>query len=294
MVKLITDPRAITENASMDFVGLSNFFAEVSPTNVIYGSLLGDHVVFTGRMALLDGYLDTQSVTGYTLTLSGIDTQVMTGMDLGPGEFEQLLQGSVPTAPRVFRGNDYITGGDFVDHLTGFTGDDRLLGQLGDDYLWGNEGNDKLYGGAGNDKLSGGTGYDRLEGGAGNDHLTGGAARDVLIGGAGADAFVFGAVTDSAVGPLNRDYVVAFGDTDKLVLRPIDAKLGTPQNDAFVFIGKAAFHGRAGELHYILVDRAGTTGDVTLIQADMNGDRRADMQIELSGLHNLTNSDFVL
>jgi hypothetical protein len=35
-------------------------------------------------------------------------------------------------------------------------------------------------------------------------------------------------------------------------------------------------------------------GGVTLVEGDVNGDGKADFQIELSGLHTLTGADFIL
>ena len=39
---------------------------------------------------------------------------------------------------------------------------------------------------------------------------------------------------------------------------------------------------------------AGTANDKTIIYGDINGDARADFQIELTGLKTLTVSDFIL
>ena len=39
---------------------------------------------------------------------------------------------------------------------------------------------------------------------------------------------------------------------------------------------------------------AGTANDKTIIYGDINGDARADFQIELTGLKTITASDFIL
>jgi hypothetical protein len=39
---------------------------------------------------------------------------------------------------------------------------------------------------------------------------------------------------------------------------------------------------------------AGTAHDKTIISGDINGDGRADFQIELTGLKTLTGADFIL
>ena len=45
---------------------------------------------------------------------------------------------------------------------------------------------------------------------------------------------------------------------------------------------------QAGELRYT------TTNAVTIVDADMDGDKIADLQIELTGSHNLMANDFTL
>lgn len=62
----------------------------------------------------------------------------------------------------------------------------------------------------------------------------------------------------------------------------------------FVFIGTRTFSGSAGELHYKLIDANGTANDKTVIEADLNGDSRADFAIDLSRLVALSSKDFVL
>ncbi|WP_210213311.1 hypothetical protein, partial [Sinorhizobium medicae] len=50
----------------------------------------------------------------------------------------------------------------------------------------------------------------------------------------------------------------------------------------------------AGELIYKTFNPAGTADDKTVVYGDLNGDGRADFQIELSGLKSLTAGDFLL
>jgi serralysin len=83
------------------------------------------------------------------------------------------------------------------------------------------------------------------------------------------------------------DFSHAQGDT--IVLNPIDANTRTPDvDDAFTFIGTAAFHGVAGELRYT------ASGANTLVLGDVNGDGQADFALLLLGAISLTKSDFVL
>ena len=71
------------------------------------------------------------------------------------------------------------------------------------------------------------------------------------------------------------------------------ARTGGADNK-FVFIGTQAFHHKAGELHYVKHNNAGTAHDTTVIEGDVNGNGKADFQIVLTGLHNLHSGDFVL
>jgi Ca2+-binding RTX toxin-like protein len=179
--------------------------------------------------------------------------------------------------------------------ITGTTGADIITGSSQNDIIDGGGGNDTLQGLAGNDKLNGGTGNDRLIGGTGNDLLTGGSGKDVMTGGAGNDAFDFNRITDSGKTSLTRDAITDFTHGhDKIDLKDIDAIAGTPANDAFKFIGTAAFHHVKGELHFVKVDNPGSTHDFTIVEGDVNGDGHADFQIQLNGLVALTKGDFIL
>lgn len=60
---------------------------------------------------------------------------------------------------------------------------------------------------------------------------------------------------------------------DKIDLRAIDGKTG-PGNQAFRFIGTAAFSGTRGEL------RIEASGISAIIQGDVNGDAAADLEMQ--------------
>ncbi|PYF11775.1 uncharacterized protein (TIGR01370 family) [Rhodobacter viridis] len=173
-------------------------------------------------------------------------------------------------------GNDSGLGTNLADTLAMGAGDDSLDGRGGNDRLSGESGNDSLTGGAGNDRLLGGTGNDLLIGSAGADVLTGGAGADRLRGGAGADTFVFQSAASSTA--TSRDTILDFtAGQDRIDLRQIDADTTETGLQAFTFIGTAAFDHVAGELH--LVQRSG----FALIEADLNGDGRADLSIRVNG-----------
>jgi len=177
---------------------------------------------------------------------------------------------------------------DFLVHMAiaGTPEANTLHGSDFSESLDGLAGNDFLYGGGGNDRIAGGDGNDRLQGDAGTDRLTGGA---------GADVFVFQAIGDSLGyamrsdgGKVAPDSITDFtSGLDGIDLSAIDAVAGTPANDAFTFIGTAAFSHHAGELRFEIHD--GTA----LISADVDGDGLADLQISAI-TPTLAAADFVL
>ena len=168
------------------------------------------------------------------------------------------------------------TGVEILD-ITGTKNNDSLVGGSGADTLNGGDGRDSLYGNAGNDKLFGGDAGDRLEGGDGNDQLTGGSGSDVLVGGAGRDTFIF-ANGDSTAGLSYVDQITDFATgVDIIDLTRIDADTGTAGNQAFTFIGNAAFSNVAGQL------RTAIFSGIDYVQGDMDGNGTADFTIRVDG-----------
>jgi Ca2+-binding RTX toxin-like protein len=159
--------------------------------------------------------------------------------------------------------------------------------------LTGNGGANLLSGLGGNDRLYGGDGNDRLEGGTGNDLLQGDAGTDTHLGGAGADIFDWNDAAHAGKGAA-RDVVLDFVQgSDKIDLSGIDAAADVAGNQAFSFIGANAFSGVDGQLRFQEYDAS--SGNYTLVQGDLNGDRVADFEIQLNGeLPDLRATDFVL
>ncbi|HYG46331.1 MAG TPA: cadherin domain-containing protein [Allosphingosinicella sp.] len=147
---------------------------------------------------------------------------------------------------------------------------------------------DTVFGRDGHDNIQGVAGDDDLYGEGGNDTLVGGAGLDRLTGGLGKDQFTYNSVSDSTGGL--RDLILDFSRAqgDKISLSAIDANTNLSSNQAFTFIGSAAFTKVAGQLRYE------TSGGITTISGDVNGDGVADLQIQLSGSIALISSDFVL
>jgi Ca2+-binding RTX toxin-like protein len=185
-------------------------------------------------------------------------------------------------------GGDTISGGAGDDRMRGDGGDDLVQGDEGDDLVRGGAGADSVYGGEGDDTLTGDAAGDRLFGDDGDDVLTGGAGRDTLYGGADADSFAFRFATDSAVGSTLRDLIVGFETgLDLIDLRQIDANIVLTANQAFAWIGTAAFGSIAGQLRVI-------TGASSVLQADVNGDGVADFELQLNGIATVSVNDILL
>ncbi|MBA3447437.1 MAG: M10 family metallopeptidase C-terminal domain-containing protein [Pseudaminobacter sp.] len=176
-----------------------------------------------------------------------------------------------------------LISSDFVYSNSGAR---SVVGTAYADTLFGSRGNDTLTGGGGNDKLLGGIGNDVMSGGSGNDDLHGGAGGDRLTGGSGYDHFVFASVSES-IG-LGRDFIADFQeDLDLINLADIDANANLAGNQAFSFVGGAAFSG-SGQLNYAF------SGNNTIVSGNIDSDAAAEFQVVLAGRHFLIGDDFVV
>lgn len=145
-----------------------------------------------------------------------------------------------------------------------------------------------FYGSAESDgafRIFAGAGYDLLIGGAGDDLLYGGLGQDVLQGGEGSDLFVYRAVGESVATMADQ---VTFDAGDRFDLSAIDAVAGGTANEAFSFIGAAAFSGVAGQL------RAYQDGARWWVEGDVDGDSVADLVIDLQAPLMITAEQFIL
>ena len=133
-----------------------------------------------------------------------------------------------------------------------------------------------------------GAGNDALTGGANDDQFYGRLGQDVMTGGGGNDIFYFRAMGESTAGAM--DHIMDFNSGDHIDLSAIDASTTHTGNDAFAFIGEAAFSNVAGELRVV-----GAGSDWT-IQGDLDGDGIADISIAVTtiGGHFFGSGDFVL
>ena len=112
------------------------------------------------------------------------------------------------------------------------------------------------------------------------------AGLDNLTGRAGADRFDFDSLSDSVVG-VSRDVISDFShaQADLIDVSTIDANDGIAGNQAFTFIGNAAFSA-AGQLRYNPVNG--------FIQGNVNNNLTADFEIKLTGAPSVIATDFVL
>jgi Ca2+-binding RTX toxin-like protein len=217
-------------------------------------------------------------------------------------------------------GNDTLDGGAGIDSLVGGAGADQYILTAGDvvfeapnqglDTVFVTEGTAYTLGanlealvlvgaalttGAGNglantiigndaaNLLQGLGGDDVLDGGIGNDTLVGGLNGDSMTGGDGADRFRFTTANDSPVSDtdviLDFTFSAALG-IDRIDLALIDANNQVANNQAFGWIGNAAFAGGgaagAGKLRYEVLNT-----DYYAIQGDVNGDGAADFSINV-------------
>jgi Ca2+-binding RTX toxin-like protein len=156
---------------------------------------------------------------------------------------------------------------------------------IGNDTLIGIE---NAIGGLGSDVIIGSRYSNVLDGEGGRDVLIGEGGRDFLLGGAGADDFVYLSAADSRRGS-RRDVIEDFQRrADDIDLSALDASLDRAGNQAFKWIGSKAFTGKAGELHY--VKKAG----FILVEGDIDGNGKADFQIQLDDIAAIGKGDFIL
>jgi Ca2+-binding RTX toxin-like protein len=173
------------------------------------------------------------------------------------------------------------------------SGNDFVVGSAGSDHIIGYGGNDIVHGGGGGDAIDGSGGGDTLFGDAGNDVLIGGPGRDVLIGGGNLDRFDFNATAESKPGAAQRDVINDFHRTqhDRVDLSSIDADTTKGGNQGFVFIGADSFahyHATHPTVHGMVRFSGG------VLQANVNANLAADMEIQVKGLASMAPGDFFL
>jgi Ca2+-binding RTX toxin-like protein len=174
----------------------------------------------------------------------------------------------------------YDSGGTAALNMGGSDFGQAMTGNAGANVLSGNGGADTLDGYIGNDTLFGGDGDDRLLGRAGVDTMTGGN---------GADKFVYYLISESGLtlGALDiiQDFSVAQGD--KFDFSQLDSNTTLAGSQDWTFIGRTGYTG-AGQ---ISIQDDGVS---TYIVLNDDNDLISDAAIQITGLHNVDASWFIL
>jgi Ca2+-binding RTX toxin-like protein len=289
---------ALTANVEkLKFTGTGSFTGTGNDlNNDITGGTSGD--TLSGG----DGWDQLYGGGGNDTLLGGADGDVLSGgagddyMEGGTGDDVYIVDSASDSVVEASgEGLDHIytylsnhTLGANVENLTwnttgAFTGTGNAL----DNAITGGGSSDVLSGADGNDTLRGQAGADTLSGGDGDDLLIGGPGGDTMTGGAGADTFYIGYWEAGTA--TDADTIADFAQgTDKIDLSNWDANTSLAGDQAFTFIGTAAFSGAAGELRYF------DDGVNTYVIGDITGDAIADFELVLIGVMAPTGADFIL
>ncbi|TMJ12581.1 MAG: hypothetical protein E6G94_13420, partial [Alphaproteobacteria bacterium] len=125
-----------------------------------------------------------------------------------------------------------------------------------------------------------------ITGNSANNSLAGGGGADTLDGKGGIDSFLYTNTSDSTSAAM--DHILGFTAGEKIDLSGIDASTTAAGNNAFSFVGAAAFSHTAGEL------RAYQSGSEWFVEADTDGDGAANLIISVASDHALLVGDFVV
>lgn len=257
----------------------------VGGNDLLEGGNGGDRIDGGGGDDTISGGAGNDSVIG------GTGADEMSGGD-GTDQLEYFASASgvhINLALNTAEGGD--AQGDIIsqfENIAGSQHDDILRGSKDENGLAGNAGDDQIFGVGGNDNLFGGEGDDRLHGGAGSDYIEGGFEYDVMSGGSGRDFFGYRFLADSGNGASQRDIITDFNVAEDVIdLLAIDALGGGQPAESFTFVGNGGFSG-AGQVRFIIQN-----GN-TIIAVRTGDSGPADFQIQLNGVHNLTESNFLL
>jgi serralysin len=253
--------------------------------DVLVGGAGADHLDGGGGVDLADYWSSTE----------GVNINLLSGKGKG-GDAEGDTLADI----------ENVGGSNHADILWGNDDANKLYGQDGADVLKGFGGADALFGHAGDDTLNGMDGADSIMGFSGNDTIIGGAGRDVMWGNSDADTFVWSSTAEApfvydpawnelnyGVDPNSIDQIPDFNhaEGDLLDLGAIDANVSAAGNQAFSFIGTAAFSGTPGEIRYY---QEPLCIYATFLQINTDSDIEAEAMIKLEGILAPEASWFVL
>ncbi|MFE0759324.1 M10 family metallopeptidase C-terminal domain-containing protein [Inquilinus sp. NPDC058860] len=242
--------------------------------DTVHGGEIQDNVQFTGGDNRLygGGGDDDFSVSGLgagNLIDGGAGSDTFRLAGSGDGAFITLAEGRAAVRSE-HSGLMYQYDLRDIENLTDTPGNDILVGNDEPNLIETAFGDDLLSGRGGDDEFRS---YDEIEPGSGNDTFVGGLGADRIHTANGVDTIRIDRLVESLPG--REDVVMDFSVRDILDVSRIDADQTAPGNQAFAFIGDAAFSGTAGELRYQ------RQGDGLVVSADADGDREADMAVVL-------------
>jgi len=268
--------------------------------------------------------LNDINLIGKRIAMSTIIDNDLAHTIFGTANADSIFAQGGDDVVRGLGGNDFIFGGSGNDVLFGDDGNDTFIGGTGNDRIDGGTGIDTIdyssdttgvvvdlsvnFGGfdggsSGDDTLLsienvigtnlndffiGTSGNNVMNGLGGNDSMFGGFGADTLTGGAGANTFKYQFTADSLPGTSSHDVITDFvHGIDKIDLKFVDAAVDTSGDQAFKFIGTGNF-GFEGDLRVVF------SGGNTIIQGNTDTDSTPEIEIQLTGLHTISSSDFIL
>ena len=280
--------KVVNDGSIIGFAGIGIDFGQGKGAKLVNsGNIQGETVAVRGT--LLDGF-DLQN--SGTIKSSGKGIVILATGQVDISNTGTIVAGSAAITAmgqgaRIDIDNQGVIKGDVELSDAADIFDSR--GGVTKGAIMAGDGNDTLNGGGGTNKFFGEAGQDFIAGRGGSDKIIGGADGDTLKGGRGGDDFIFKDVSDSTGNTgSTRDTILDFGKNDIIDLRAIDAKTGGG-NQKFDFIGTDDFTGKKGQLRYDVTNQ----GDA-IVQADVNGDGKADMTIRVVDVSKLGASDFDL
>ena len=128
-----------------------------------------------------------------------------------------------------------------------------------------------MTGSTGNNSLYGLIGNDAINGGAGNDWINGGVGTDNLVGGVGNDTFDFNALNELGLGG-TRDVIAGWNTGDRIDLTTIDWNTSSAGDQAFSYVGNAAFTA-IGQIRY----------SAGVLQINSDSDASAEYELIITG-----------
>ena len=155
--------------------------------------------------------------------------------------------------------------------------------------VFADDGNDLLIGGGGANELHGESGRDQISGQGGSDVLVGGADGDTLKGGRGGDDFRYKDISDSSGKTASKPRLHPRLRQERHHRPPRDRREDRRRQPEIRLHRHQRIHGQKGQLRYDVND----SGDA-IVQADVNGDGKADMTIRVVDVDKLVAGDFRL